>query len=226
MQLSVIIPCFNEADNIRGVLDSLLLDEYPVEVIVVDGGSTDSTSDVVRSYQRVHFIQSEIAGRSHQMNIGARRATGDSLLFLHADTRLPSGYYEHIEEVLDQDTHCGGSFRLRFDANHWLLTVVEYLTHLNLKWLTFGDHGMFFRAEIYHTLGGYGDMPVLEDLEFQLRARRIGKMPRIASPVTTSARRFVKNGVARQLCIDAMILLGYGLGIPADKLARLYPRHT
>lgn len=157
-----------------------------------------------------------------QMNIGAHEAAGDILLFLHADTILPNGFEEFISRACSGHDVVGGSFHLRFDVRHWLLGAISLITRLNIKWITVGDHALFFKREFFDALGGFPEIPLLEDLEFQLAARKHGKMVRAQAPVVTSARRFVKNGVVRQTFMDAYILLAYYLGRSPDKLARLY----
>lgn len=220
--ISIIIPCLNEADAIRPTLNAASANPDLVEIIVVDGGSTDGTCDVVSQMPSVRLIHSPVKGRAVQMNLGAREAKGDILLFLHADTILPDGFEELVLKACSGESVVGGAFCLRFDAGHWLLRVISVFTRFNIKWITVGDHAMFFKRELFEQLGGFPEIPLLEDLEFQLEVRKHGKMVRVQASVITSARRFLRNGVARQTLLDAYILLSYYLGKSPDELARLY----
>lgn len=219
--VSVIVPCLNEEEGISEFLDKLCA-FAPDEIIVVDGGSTDGTRPILKSRSHVKLIESNIKQRAHQMNLGAREAQGDVLLFLHADTSLPENWQTEVARVMSNTSNVGGAFSLDFDGSHWILSIIKIVTKWNLPWLTFGDHAMFFRKEVFDDLGGYPEMPILEDLELQLRARRIGRMSRIKSPVRTSARRFFTNGVIKQSLIDLVILTGYYVGVSPTRLARIY----
>lgn len=221
-RISIIIPCLNEVEGIRATLNAAGAHSDLVEIIVVDGGSTDDTCEIVSQIPSVKLMHSPIKSRAVQMNIGAHEATGDILLFLHADTILPNGFEHHIMDSCTDDKVVGGAFYLRFNAQHWMLGIMSFITRLNIKWITVGDHAMFFKRELFERLGGYPEIPLLEDLEFQLNARKHGKMVRIQVPVITSARRFISNGVARQIFRDAYILLAYYLGRSPKKLAKLY----
>ena len=224
--ISVIIPCLNEEKHIHKLLDFLRNNRGRSQVIVVDGGSSDATIPLVSNYPFVETIETNVANRAHQMNAGATIATGETLLFLHADTLPPRDFEQLILEAMQSGGNVGGAFYLRFDHKHWMFSMMTFLTRLNIPWITVGDHGLFFRKEVFESLGGFPDIPLLEDLELQLKARRQGKMVRIQAPVLTSARRFLNNGVLSQTLKDARILLSYFLGTPPENLAKLYSNNS
>jgi len=220
-RISIIVPCLNEAEFISAALETTTLAGGRAEVIVVDGGSSDGTLEIVRQ-SSAQLIQCPVRSRAAQMNLGAQQAKGDILLFLHADTLLPDGFEEEVLQACSDEHVVGGAFYLRFDHGHWMFGVMSALTRLNIKWITVGDHAMFFTRKVFDDLGGYPEIPLLEDLELQLRARRRGKMVRVQTPVTTSARRFLRNGVLRQMMKDACILVSYYLGRSPQQLAEVY----
>ncbi|RLD20322.1 MAG: glycosyltransferase [Bacteroidetes bacterium] len=220
--ISIIIPTLNEALCIGKTLTHLSNSDGDFEIIVVDGGSTDGTDVICRRFPDVRYVQMQSAQRARQMNRGAREASGDTLLFLHADTLPPSEYINHIYDALSGNKVIGGAFSIKFDANHWLLTVISRMTRLNIAWLTFGDHGIFLRKTDFLHLNGFTEIPILEDLEFQLRLKKHGVLVRPNASVRTSARRFINNGVIRQTLRDFGILMGYFVGVSPIRLARYY----
>jgi len=220
--ISIIIPTLNEAQCIGRILAQLSNNANAVEVIVVDGGSTDGTDDICQSFPEVQFVQMTSAQRARQMNHGARKASGEILLFLHADTLPPPNFVELIEEAMSDINVIAGAFSIQFDADHWILSLISSITRLNITWLTFGDHGIFTRKTDFLYHNGYSEIPILEDLELQIRLKEQGVLVRPSASVITSARRFVNNGILRQTMRDFMILVGYFIGIQPEKLAQYY----
>ncbi len=220
--ISVIIPTLNEAMYIGSTLAWLagLPDDF--EIIVVDGGSIDSTKEICSRFSAVCYIQMANAQRARQMNRGAGEATGDILLFLHADTLPPDNFIRLVNEAMSAKEVIGGAFSIEFDNDHWLLTIISRLTRLNLPWLTFGDHGIFLRKADFLGMNGFAEMPILEDLELQLRLHKRGLLIRPKASMRTSARRFVNQGVIRQTILDLAILAGYFICVSPDMLARYY----
>ncbi|MDX1408528.1 MAG: glycosyltransferase family 2 protein, partial [Saprospiraceae bacterium] len=161
--LSVIIPVLNEAHCIGFTLDTIIRRASACVIVVVDGGSTDGTCAIVDKYPGVRLLQAGHRGRAAQMNAGAAVARGKHLLFLHADTHPPRGFDQLIVKHLNQPGVAAGGFGLTFDARHWLLDLIARVTQMNFPWLTFGDHGMFMRKSMFEAVGGYADMPILED---------------------------------------------------------------
>lgn len=197
--------------------------EGDFEIIVVDGGSTDDTVGQCRDFPEVVVLEDVMAQKAAQMNRGAAEAASDALLFLHADTIPPADFVMQITLALSDRQVIGGSFYLRFDRDHWILDFVSWITRFNISWITAGDHGIFIRKSEFQALGGYRDQPLFEDFDLQRRMRRKGRFVRQRSPVYTSARRFVRNGVLKQVLKDGMLLLAYYLGFSPRFLAGYYP---
>jgi rSAM/selenodomain-associated transferase 2/rSAM/selenodomain-associated transferase 1 len=220
-RISIIIPTLNEASNLAKTLASTS-NAADVEVIVVDGGSTDKTIEVARSWGIEVLLSTP--GRARQMNTGAARASGDILLFLHADTRLPIEFDGHLRRILARSGVAAGAFRLRVDSNLPGLRILEKLIDVRSRCLQFpyGDQGIFLRAELFWGMGGFPDMPIMEDFELVRRLRRRGRIVIAPVPILTSARRWEKLGMVRTTVINYAIPLAYYLGTSPSRLARWY----
>lgn len=220
-KISIIIPVLNEASNIRLVLASLQ-NVANVEVIVVDGGSQDETVQIAR-FLGVKVVCSA-AGRAHQMNAGAISATGDILLFLHADTRLPTGFETMVPLALAQSGTIAGAFSLRIDGNMRSLRLVEKMVNWRSRniSLPYGDQAIFLKAAVFHDIGGFPDLPIMEDFELMLRLRRLGRIAIVPASVLTSARRWQKLGVVKTTFINQVVIIGYFLRVPPSQLVRWY----
>ena len=222
-RVSVIIPALNEAAHIAATLQSVRAG-CPHEIIVVDGGSTDDSSAIAQAAGAA-VIQSK-PGRAPQMNNGAARATVNVLLFLHADTLLPSNWTRVVQESLGQPEVVAGSFGFRVAesfAGRWL---VEWTTNLRSRWFQnpYGDQTQFLRRALFEELGGFADLPIMEDYELNQRLRRRGRLATSAAAAITSGRRWKKLGVIRTTLINKMIITGFHLGVCPHKLARFYRR--
>ena len=220
-RISIIIPTLNEAVNLPATLASTR-DAADVEVIVVDGGSSDETTGVARSWATE--ILTSAPGRARQMNLGAARATGEVLLFLHGDTRLPRGFDHHVRKIMARPGVVAGAFQLRVDGHLPGLRIIERLVNLRSRRLQFpyGDQAIFLRADQFREMGGFPDMPIMEDFELVRRLRRLGRIVIAPVPVLTSARRWESLGVMRTTVINYTIPLAYYLGAPPSLLARWY----
>ena len=218
MKISIIIPAFNEEKTIHATLANLLTFHKPDDVIVVDGGSTDQTISLASEW--VPVIRSQ-KGRAHQMNAGARRAKGDILLFLHADTLLPPQGLNHIKRAILQG-HQAGRFRMRFDDRRWLLRIYE--TYTRFQFFSYGDQGFFVHRDLFEKLKGFREDVPFEDIDFYKRLRRLTRPVIIKNPVTTSARRFCGVGCLRQKFINITLVALYYAGFNVFNLKqKLYP---
>ena len=219
MKISVIIPTLNEESQIEKTLQSVIKQEGDYKLYVVDGGSTDNTVAIAKRYTAV--ISSN-RGRAVQMNTGARLSTGDVLLFLHADTQLPDNAFRELRKRMRDDTVAGGSFYIAFDADNFILRGVSFITRFNFRLFHFGDQGIFVRRDIFQALHGYKEIPIMEDYDFYKRLREQGKVVLIRMPVISSARRFIKKGVIRQLLINKFVVLAYWAGVDIQTIKRFY----
>lgn len=219
---SIIIPVYNAASHLEKMLRYTLSLNGNFEVIVVDGGSTDQSISIIQSFPQVKLYRAP-KGRSHQMNKGANHAKGDVLLFLHADTYLPENGINEISEIMN-DTNCiGGSFYLKFDHDHRMLKLYSTCSKINHSLFTYGDQGIFCRASVFHKIGGFMEIPIMEDVEIQFRLRKTGNFIKLPQAVTTSAHRFIENGIVRQMLVDIGLVFLYRLGASPYWLKKYYP---
>jgi rSAM/selenodomain-associated transferase 2 len=221
-RISIIIPVLNEAaDTIRLTLASVQNLEN-VEVIVVDGGSQNETVALVQFWGVK--VLSSTAGRACQMNAGATAATGDILLFLHADTSLPAGFEKLVPLALAQSGTVAGAFELKIDSPMRSLRLVEKMVNWRSRFfsLPYGDQAIFLKASVFHDMGGFPDLPIMEDFELICRLKRLGRIAIAPAPVMTSARRWQKLGVLKTTVINQIVILGYFLRVPSSRLVKLY----
>jgi rSAM/selenodomain-associated transferase 2 len=220
-KISIIIPVLNEANTINGVL-ARILGASNVEVIVVDGGSQDETVALAQSVG-VKVI-AVTGGRASQMNAGAAVATGSILLFLHADTHLPPAFDTLVRQALQNTGAIAGAFELRIDAELWGIRVIEKMVNWRSRFLSlpYGDQAIFLKASIFKEIGGFPNLPIMEDFELMRYLKRYGKIAIAPAPVLTSGRRWQKLGVVRTTLINQLIIISYFLGVPPAKLARWY----
>ncbi|MBU1547768.1 MAG: TIGR04283 family arsenosugar biosynthesis glycosyltransferase, partial [Proteobacteria bacterium] len=165
-------------------------------------------------------------GRGNQQNVGAHAAQGRVLLFLHADTRLPEGFVPQICETLDKQGIVAGTFRFGVDATGWRFRLLEQCTNWRASWfgLPYGDQGLFLAAARFQAMGGFREIPLLEDLDLVLRLRKKGRLALLTTTALTSSRRWQRLGFVRTTVVNQMILLGFFFGISPDRLARWYGR--
>jgi rSAM/selenodomain-associated transferase 2 len=218
--ISVIIPALNEAENILKTIESVKQQDQAVEIIVVDGGSVDGTPEIAQSCATV-IISSR--GRAIQMNAGARHASGDVLLFLHSDSTLASGALAQLQKTLDNPRIAGGSFTLIFDVDNFWLRFYAFCSTIDWLCFRYGDQGIFVRRSTFEAMGGYAEIPLMEDLDLMRRLPRYGQRCLIRHyPVTTSARRFLEHGVVRQEALNVVLVGLWFLGVQPHTLAKWY----
>ncbi len=228
-KISIIIPVLNEAAIIETTLQQIRADISPenqdsnsLEIIVVDGGSQDQTREIAQSLG-VQVIATA-PGRAHQMNAGAKRASGEILLFLHADTQLPQKFDQIVLEQLKDPEIIAGAFELCIDGQGWGLRVIETGVKWRSRWLSlpYGDQGIFLRSEVFRQLGGFAQLPIMEDFELISRLKKLGKIAIAPVAVRTSARRWQKLGLLKTTVINQLMIIGYYLGVSPDRLASWY----
>ena len=219
MKISVIIPALNEAAGILPCLHSIKKQLGEFEILVIDGGSVDGTIEAVRPYAWV--VHSE-RGRAVQMNSGARASTGEVLLFLHADSQLPPCAFLLLEEVLTDPRIVGGTFRLRFNSEKFLLHFIAFFSRFKFRYFHYGDQGIFVRRRVFEQLNGFSEIPFLEDVDFLQRLHRIGRVALLHQPITTSARRFLERGIIRQQLTNIFLVILYLLGVSPENLKKWY----
>lgn len=220
-QISIIIPVLNEAGKIAETLANAK-NASNVEVIVVDGGSQDQTVAIALS-SGVKVLFSP-AGRANQMNAGALAARGEILLFLHGDTRLPTGFDTLIRQAIASPDTIAGAFELRIDAHMLGLRLIEKIVNARSRWFSmpYGDQAIFLKNSIFQELGGFPSLPIMEDFELMRRLRGLGKIAIVSAAVLTSGRRWQKLGIFKATLINQLIIIGYFLRVPPTILVRFY----
>jgi len=220
-KLSVIIPTLNEELHLPATLQSIGAPRSDLEVIVVDAGSSDETVAIGQRYGCKVFTGNP--GRANQMNAGAAIATGEHLLFLHADTRLPEGYRHEIQRILDTPVACG-AFPLKIDADGIALRIIEagVVFRSRILQMPYGDQALFFRSADFYEQIGFKQMSIMEDYELVARMRKTGSIGMAHKPVKTSSRRWIKKGILRTTIINQLCVIAYRLGFSDKAIARLY----
>lgn len=219
--VSIIIPVLNEEKNIEKILLQLSKLKISKEIIVVDGGSTDNTALMASKYAKV--ISSK-KGRAKQMNYGAALSKGDILWFLHCDSKISESSLESIEKAINKG-YDGGCFSLYFyDYCSPFLKYISYTSNLRAKYLKlyFGDQGIFIKKSVFEKIGGYPDIPLMEDWELSMRIKKSAKTIVLKDKIGTSARRFVEGGIFKTFLLMQYIKLLYILKFPIEKIASIY----
>jgi rSAM/selenodomain-associated transferase 2 len=221
MLISVIIPTLNEEACLPVTLCQLA-DCPDVELIVVDGGSTDHTVEVARRFTSYVFVTTP--GRAEQMNLGARHATGDILLFLHADSFLLPGALDELQRRIIGDGAVGGAFDLNIDSPRWLYKLVAGISSRRARALKLprGDQGIFVWRQVFEVLGGFPGIPIMEDIAFACRLRQAGRVTFIGSGLISNRYRWNANGVLKTAFVNWWLTTLYFLRVPPQHLRRIH----
>lgn len=220
--ISIIMPVLNEAKYLAASLSRLALTDNE-ELIVVDGGSSDNTMDIASTFtDRLFQTQT---GRAHVMNYGAEQASGDILLFLHADCILPDNAFGIIRETLQDHGVSAGAFLLGIDHPGFWFRVIERAANARAKItsLMYGDQGMFLTKTVFKAAGGFAELPLMEDIEISGRLKRKGKIVFVHPPILASPRRWLHEGLFYTTLRDWTIAFLYTMiRVPPDRLIRYY----
>jgi len=222
-RISIIMPVLNEAGSLPATLRSAqALRAQGAELIVVDGGSDDETLPLCHGLAD-QVLQSP-RGRARQMNTGACAASGEILLFVHADTTLPANALARVAEHLSSRRHAWGRFDVDIAGRAALLPVIARLMNLRSRWtgIATGDQAIFVRRDVFEAIGGYPDQPLMEDIELSRRLLRRSRPACVAARATTSGRRWEQRGVWTTIALMWRLRLLYWLGVPAERLASAY----
>lgn len=219
--LSVVVPVLNDAIALEHTLPELARGLGPDhQLIVVDGGSTDDSREIAKRYTST--LITTAAGRGHQMNVGAALAQGDKLMFLHADTLLPSGGIKAAVTALDDAQW--GRFDVRLSGAHWAFRVIERFIswRSRITGIATGDQAIFVRSDSFAMVGGYATIPLMEDIALSKSLRAFGSPACLKASVLTSSRRWEINGIVRTVLLMWVLRAGYAMGVSPKLLARSY----
>jgi rSAM/selenodomain-associated transferase 2/rSAM/selenodomain-associated transferase 1 len=222
--ISVIIPTLNEAEVIAATISNLKKYRH-TEIIVVDGGSRDKTVDLARDMGA--RVLTSTPSKAAQMNLGAAHASGDVLLFLHADTSLPENYENRVLAAIARQNICAGAFSLGIASGAQGLRFIERAANWRSRFLQmpYGDQALFVTRQLFHEIGGYPDYPIMEDFEFVRKLKKKGKIAILPESVQTSPRRWLNLGILKTWLLNQSILGAYYLGISPWRLSRWYNRN-
>lgn len=220
-QISIIIPTLNEADNIQSTINSTKSSKN-IEIIVVDGGSKDETLLIAKSLGAKIIVSPP--GRANQMNMGAMVASGEILLFLHGDTRLPTNFEQMIRKTLAKPGIVAGAFALQINSPHWGLRFVEFGVkwRCNLLQMPYGDQAIFMTKDVFEKVGNFPEIPIMEDFEMIRKLKHLGKIYLLSTPVITSPRRWLKKGILQTTLLNQIIIIAYLLGISPHQIRNWY----
>ncbi len=221
MKISVIIPTLNEALILEKSIAEISR-HSPHEIIIADGGSKDGTLDIAEKFGLGVVVGPP--GRALQMNAGAKRATGDVLFFLHADSRVDAKSYQKMVAVMEQENKVGGAFSLAIDSEKPSLKIISSFATLRAKHLNlvFGDQAIFVQTDVFHEIGGFSLLPICEDLDFYRRLMAKGPTVILEEKAFTSARRWVAEGYFFTSLRNSVITTLFLLGFPPRILSKWY----
>ncbi len=228
IQFSIVIPALNEAQNINQIIQTIRSSQngYDYEIIVVDGDPNGSTINAVKDTQVIKLTSA--TGRAAQMNTGADAARGEIVIFLHADTRLPRGALKKIDTVFQKNTYSAGAFDLSIDTdNFWLRTIAAgSRLRYRLTRIPYGDQAIFIKKEYFDKIGKYKTIPIMEDVELMQRIRkRSDKIHILCDRITTSPRRWEKEGILYSTIRNMILMILFKFGVKPEKLAKYYRNH-
>ncbi|MHC4331039.1 MAG: TIGR04283 family arsenosugar biosynthesis glycosyltransferase [Planctomycetota bacterium] len=226
---SIIVPVLDEADRINSLIDNLRNQDLKsfCEVIVVDGDPQGGTVGVLRDKDVIAITASK--GRGRQMNAGAAAATGEILIFLHADTTLPDGAPEKIRRVLEGSDYVGGAFDLKIDSDRFFLRYISVRASIRSRWnrIPYGDQAIFLRKKYFDQIGGFKDIPLMEDVDLMCRIKKDGRRICILpDKVVTSARRWERDGAICTTLRNQVLVVLFRLGVSPGWLAKHYWRQS
>jgi rSAM/selenodomain-associated transferase 2 len=226
--VTIVIPVLHDTAALTSLLPTLP-DDPSVQLVVVDGGGEHGPAwDALRArHPAVEWIGAP-RGRAVQMNTGATRAVGRWLVFLHADTRLGAGWLDVLRRLDDRPSIVGGSFRFALDSRARWARWIECGVRLRVRLfdLAYGDQALFVRRDVFETLKGYAELPLMEDVDFIRRLGRQGRLEHTGVPALTSARRWERDGWIRRTVENGTLILLFLAGWPPDSLARRYHRRA
>lgn len=224
MKVSVCVPTLHEERQIASVLDHISGLDGSFEVVVVDGGSPDATAEIARRHPSRPAVLVQTGGRAAQLNRAAAAATGDVLVFLHADSRLPVDAHATLTAADANPKLVGGNFALRFDGADRFSRLLSVIYGLQRRLgYYYGDSTLWVRPETFARLGGFRELPIMDDYDFVRRLERLpGRTAALHGPATTSSRRWASIGIGRTLVSWWVIRWLYVAGVPPARLARLY----
>ncbi len=229
--VAIIMPVLNEATQVEAGLQALYRYDMLNEIIIVDGGSDDTTGDVVRGFigqssEAKSIFRFTVAPRSRalQMNTGALQAQSDVLLFLHVDARLPDSAMDSVRDAIKRGASWG-RFDMRLDDDAVIFRVIEWCMNMRsaLTGIATGDQAIFVRRDVFRMLDGYASVPLMEDVEFCKRLKWVGPPALIRKQVRTSTRRWRQHGIIRTVMLMWFLRLLDWLGVAPKTVARLYP---
>ena len=223
--MSVMVPTLDEERALPRLLDHLAELDGRFEIIVADGGSSDTTLALARAHPLEPAVVAAARGRARQLNTAAASARGELLVFLHADSLLPSNAYASLAAAWRDPTVAGGNFALRFEGGDLFARTLTatYAAQRRLGYF-YGDSSIFVRREAFATLGGFRELAVMDDYDFARRLRRCGRLACLPGPAITSSRRWRRLGVLRTVLSWVVIRWLFMLRVPPERLARLYRR--
>ncbi len=221
MQISIIIPTFNEAQCLSETL-AQIQQLSPHQVIVSDGGSNDNTVEIANKF--TEYVIKGPSGRAPQMNAGAQIATGDIFLFLHADSRIEPASYNKMLHSMKDPEKIGGAFSLFIDSEKWSLKLITRLANIRSKYLgmAYGDQAFFVKSTIFHQMNGFVELPICEDIDFFKRLRKLGSVVLLKEKALTSPRRWTKEGIWFTTLRNILIATLFKLGFPPRILTKWY----
>lgn len=222
--ISIVIPTYNESATIESTLNELLgILLSDDEIIIIDGKSEDNTQEIVRTFPQVKLFSSR-RGRAIQMNVGAQKAKNECILFLHADNIANADCLNMLRDEIKTGRISWGWFPIKLNSPKLVFKILERGANLRLKFTgtPLGDHGIFVKKEIFDKIGGFPEIPIMEDLEFVRKIKRVMKGTQINCPIGTSVRRFEKSGIVKTFITMWVLRFLYYSGVSTGKLARYY----
>jgi len=223
MRISVVIPVLNELVNLPDAIGSVRAAILDPEIIAVDGGSSDGSLEWLRDQPDV-FLVHAVRGKGRQQNAGGETASGDVILFLHADCRLPEDAGTRLAQIMQDPSVAGGCFLARWGQNTWALRLIAWGMNLRtmVRKASYGDQALFLRRMAFHQVGGFPDWPLFEDAELVRRIKSVGRFANVRSPVTISSRRFDEHGILHGIFLVYFLQIAFVLGVPPARLKKWF----